>query len=114
MRTPELTIFRWKKTVSQGRLQGCSLGDGRYLEVSYENLTTSPMTALRRICGFLGVDFDEAILDSAQPYLLSEERGNRSGLRPNSGKWQDYFPPAVQQRLERIAGRVLADFGYTS
>ncbi len=112
MRTPELTILRWKKTVSLGRVQGRSLEDGRYMEVSYENLTTSPETVLRRICRFLGEEFDEAILESSDPYLLSEEGDNRSGLRPNSGKWQSYFPPKVQQRLERIAGRVLAEFGY--
>lgn len=114
MRTPELTIFRWKKAVSQGRIQGGSLENGRYMEVSYENLTTSPEAVLRRICRFLGEDFDEAILESSDPYLLSEEGDNRSGLRPNSGKWQGYFLPEVQQRLERIAGRVLAEFGYTT
>jgi hypothetical protein len=113
-RRPELTIFRWKKVVATGREQGQQLRAGRYLEIRYEDLTAQPESALRRICSFLDLPFDEAILDSAQPYLQSGRTGDKPGLRHNSGKWQGYFSARLKQRLERIAGRTLADCGYVT
>lgn len=111
-RQPELTVFRWKKVVTMGREQGRRLGARRYLEVRYEDLTAAPEQSLRRICGFLGLPFHPAVLDSAQPYLQSSPRGVQRGLQRNSGKWRTYFAPEALDVLERIAGRTLASCGY--
>jgi hypothetical protein len=111
-RQPELTVFRWKKVVAMGRAQGRELGASRYLEVRYEDLTARPEPALRAICEFLGLPFDAAVLESDQPYLETDPNEDARGLRPNSGKWEQYFPPQTRERLERIAGRMLARCGY--
>jgi hypothetical protein len=112
-RTPQLTVFRWKKVVQMGRAQGESLGAARYLEVRYEDLTEKPEIALRRICEFLSLPFDPVVLQSAQPYLSSMARDDRAaGLQRNSGKWRSYFPMHLAERLERIAGKTLASCGY--
>ena len=113
-RQPELTVFRWKKVVAIGRTQGGRLGAGRYLQLRYEDLTAAPEVSLRRICNFLELPFDGAVLDSARPYMPASDGGGERGLRQNSGKWQGYFTPRMQQRLERIAGRTLAECGYAT
>jgi hypothetical protein len=112
LRRPELTIFRWKKVIGIGRTQGQQLRTERYLEVRYEDLTTQPESSLRRVCSFLGVPFNEATLESAQPYLESGAAGGKRGLQANSGKWQGYFSARMRRRLQRIAGRTLAACGY--
>lgn len=114
LRRPELTIFRWKKVVAIGREQGRQLGTDRYLETRYEDLTTDPEQSLRRISTFLAEAFNEATLESAQPYLQTSGTEGKRGLQANSGKWQSYFSPRIQQRLERIAGRTLAGCGYVT
>jgi hypothetical protein len=111
-RQPELTIYRWKKVVAAGHDQGQQLGAGRYLEIRYEDLTAAPDISLRRICEFLGLPFDAAVLDSARPHMQTEAAGAGRGLLKNSGKWQTYFSPAMQHRLERIAGALLARYRY--
>jgi hypothetical protein len=113
-RRPELTIFRWKKVVTTGREQGKRLGAGRYLQVRYEDLTAAPESSLRRICEFLALPFDAAVLDSARPHMQTSDGAGGRGLQQNSGKWQSYFTAGRQQRLERIAGRTLAECGYTT
>ena len=113
-RQPELTVFRWKKVVELGRDQGRRLGPGRYLEVRYEDLTAEPEVSLRRLCVFLGLPFDAAILDSAQPYLQGHDADSERGLLRNSGRWLSYFGDAKAARLERIAGRTLAACGYST
>ena len=114
LRRPELTIFRWKKVVATGREQGQQLGSERYLEIRYEDLTTHPEDSLRQVCTFLVLPFNEATLESAQPYLQSANADPKRGLQANSGKWQGYFSPSLQKRLERIAGRTLASCGYAT
>jgi hypothetical protein len=114
-RQPELTVFRWKKVVTMGREQGRRLGPARYLEVRYEDLTADPERSLRRICDFLGLDFNPAVLHSAQPYLQPSGEPRRSGgLQRNSGKWRSYFPAPTLEGLERIAGATLASCGYAT
>jgi hypothetical protein len=113
-RQPELTVFRWKKVVSMGRAHGQRLGTARYLEVRYEDLTAAPEQSLRRICQFLGLEFNPAVLHSAQPYLKAGGQGRRGGLQRNSGKWRSYFKPRTLDGLERIAGATLASCGYVT
>jgi hypothetical protein len=111
-RQPELTIYRWKKVVAAGHEQGLRLGEQRYLELRYEDLTATPEPCLRGICTFLNLPFDAAVLESARPHMQSGDATAGRGLQKNSGKWQKYFNTAMQQRLERIAGRQLARYGY--
>lgn len=114
LRRPELTIFRWKKVVTAGRDQGKLLGASRYLQIRYEDLTAMPESSLRRICEFLELPFNAAVLDSARPHMQTSGAASERGLKQNSGKWQNYFTASRQKRLERIAGRTLADCGYTT
>ena len=114
LRRPELTVFRWKKVVTVGREQGQQLGSQRYMEIRYEDLTASPENSLRRVSSFLALPFNESTLESAQPYLQPTGTDGKRGLQANSGKWQGYFPVRLQHRLEHIAGRTLASFGYAT
>jgi hypothetical protein len=114
LRQPELTVFRWKKVVTCGRGQGARLGAARYMEVRYEDLTAAPEESLRRICCFLGLAFNPAVLESGQPYLKLAAGPGNSGLQRNSGKWQGYFSAATCAKLEQIAGRTLASCGYAT
>lgn len=52
--------WRWKAAVL-GRKMGRLMGPC-YLELLYENLVWSPEDVLGRVCDFLGVDYDEAML----------------------------------------------------
>lgn len=50
----------WVKRVRAGRSDGAGRA---YLEVRYEQLVEQPETELRRICAFLGLDFDARMVD---------------------------------------------------
>jgi hypothetical protein len=90
------------------------LGTERYMEIRYEDLTANPENSLKRVCSFLALAFNASTLESAQPYLQTSGTDGKRGLQANSGKWQSYFSVRLQQRLERIAGRTLASFGYAT
>jgi hypothetical protein len=51
---------RWKRRVKKGRRQGGKVD--HYMEVRYESLIADPEPELRRICEFVALDFDPAML----------------------------------------------------
>ncbi len=111
--SPRHTIWRWKRAVSDGRRQGATLPPERYLEVRYESLTSAPEPEMRRICSFLGLPFDAAVLQSAMRYMESEPDSAQAGqMVKNSGKWQSYFSAGQIRTLEMISGDLLDQLGY--
>lgn len=58
------SAFLWRTGVRTGRRAGSDLGPGRYLEVRLEDLLSSTEEQIRRICAFLGEDFDQSLLHS--------------------------------------------------
>ena len=110
-RSPELTITRWKQLLQNARAQRDALGE-RYLEVRYEDLTAEPELWLKRICASIDLPFEAAVLQSSRPYLAGPHEAG--GLQVNSGQWRTHFSARRARRLESIAGRMLAENGYTT
>jgi len=53
---------RWVRRIEKAREQAGKLGGERYMEARYEDLVRDPEPILRRICGFIELDFDPAML----------------------------------------------------
>src|SRR5262249_34726760 len=56
----------WEWHVRQGREAGRSLRRGRYYELHYESLVARPEEECARLCAFLDVSYDEAMLNFHQ------------------------------------------------
>lgn len=111
--SPIRTIFRWKKAIELGRKQGKQLGDERYFELSYENLTSEPEYWMRRICDFVSLDFCPEVLSSSMQYMDQDSRQIAQGkIVKNSNKWRTYFTSAQIMELEQISGKMLEELGY--
>ena len=109
----------WRDHVQRGHGAGRRLGKRRYLEVRYEALVDGPERELRRVCSFLGFDFDPRMLRAHEqadtvlmPTALSDWHRNLS--RPPTPGLRDWHsaPTADIQRIERIEGPTLRRFGY--
>ena len=111
---PLHTITRWKRIVSEGMRQGAALGAERYMEVSYETLTAYPEPGMRKVCEFLGIDFQDEVLKSSMRYMDPSNDFAESGkMISNSGKWKSYFTPRQTVDIETIAGEFLSSLGYS-
>ncbi|WIM06124.1 MAG: sulfotransferase [Candidatus Nitricoxidivorans perseverans] len=111
---PLHTIARWKDAVESGRQHGRALAAGRYIEVFYENLTSSPESEMRKVCDFLGLPFDEKVIESGMPHFsaLGSDGKHVGRMVANSGKWQRYFNATQIGKMEQIAGKLLSECGY--
>lgn len=134
---PEITEVaeRWKRRIETARVHSADLDD--YLEVRYEDLVGDPEASLRRICEFLELRYDEAMLDYHEraagrltemdrdlgsgengPVRTGDERlaGHAMTSNPPStdrcGRWREEMSADDEAEFERVAGELLSDLGY--
>ncbi|MEY2423213.1 MAG: hypothetical protein QOI95_3280 [Acidimicrobiaceae bacterium] len=109
----------WRKQVMAARAAGTRIGAARYLELRYEDLVDDPPQTLHRMCRFLELDYNEAMLDytARADELLDTVRSEaHSGLRrpptPGLRDWRSTLAPGEVALFEAIAGDALDEFGY--
>ena len=109
----------WRTGMRTGRRAGSRLGPDRYLEVRLEELLSSPEEQIRRMCIFLGEDFDQSLLHS---HTTARERIPTSNLRlhPRLGEPPRPLPPSredaptglVQRAAAALIHTELVELGY--
>ncbi|HSM43855.1 MAG TPA: sulfotransferase, partial [Acidimicrobiia bacterium] len=110
----------WSRRVMAGRQAGTALGPDRYLESRYEDLIDDTEGAVRRICDFLDLPFDPAMLEyytRAESVIATTAVPNRHldiYKPPTKGlqDWQRDLNDGQVARFEAIAGHALEALGY--
>ena len=106
---------QWATEVRAARALGERVGPGHYLEVRYEALVADPEAELRRVCAFLGLEYDEAMLDYAgKSDSAKKEHQQRLNEPPRVGvrDWRTELSPADVAAFEAVAGALLDELGY--
>lgn len=106
----------WEDMVVRGREAGARLVPDLYHELRYEDLIEDPETECARLCGFLGLPYDETMLRfhegrvKAQPGLSAKKAWLplTSGLRD----WREQMSGEDKERFEAAAGGTLEELGY--
>jgi len=136
-RTIEELAQRWKRRIKRTRKQGAKVT--HYTEIRYEDLISDTEVSLRRVCGFLDLPFEPAMLDYHE--RAAERLGEMSGELPAAAgrrslpggyrsemhsatssppckdqiaKWRRQMDPADARAFAEIAGDLLAELGYDS
>jgi len=134
---PAEQAARWVKRIRKSREQAATLKGPRYVEARYEDLVRNPEQTLRRICGFVELPWDEAMLayhERAADRLtemagsLRAEGGHaeqEAGYRianhapttepPDPGrldKWRREMAPDDVRAYESMAADLLTELGY--
>jgi hypothetical protein len=112
-------VIYWRNHVRAGRRFGNAI-PGRYTEVRYEDLLDNPQQELERLCDFLGLDFEERMLDyqskaeaTAATYVGPDVHANlRKPLSKGLRDWRRDISSSELAVLQRLGGATLADFGY--
>lgn len=88
-----------------------------YLLVKYEALVTNPAAVFGQICGFLGVPFQDKMLDYEKRGKELREQKHHSNLglpflSEKAGNWEKTMPPELVKQCEKDAYNALVLFGY--
>ncbi len=105
----------WKRFVAAGRRSGEALGPARYQEVRYEELVADPEHALRGICAFIELPYDDAMLryHERADELVGTIHHNLA--RPPTRGIRDWRKDMRREDVtmfEALAGDLLDDLGY--
>lgn len=92
---PAEQAARWVKRIKKSREQSEALKGPRYIEARYEDLVRDPEPTLRRVCEFIELDFDPAMLTY---YERAAER-----LQEMGGELRGEGTHATQEAGYRIA-----------
>jgi hypothetical protein len=124
----------WVKRVSTGRKQ--EQGANHYTEVTYEELIADTEGTLRRVCEFLELSYDAAMLryheragerlaekardlpkeggrtQPAEARISSHALASEAPRTDRIGRWRREMSEADVAEYERVAGDLLAELGY--
>jgi hypothetical protein len=110
----EDAILYWRHQVQTARGDGATLGPARYLEYRHEDLARDPAGVVTRICTFLDLEFEPAML----LYYRAREPGSfwhRHLAKPPTEGLRDYRSQLTTTDLrvaEALAGDLLVALGY--
>ena len=110
----------WVNRTTTNAKMGSLLGPKRYMTVRFEDLVLDTRTSLDRICGFLGVAFDESMLhyaDMVEEKIPEDRRWlwpaiSRPPQESRAGQWRKRMTETQRIVFEGIANRTLKDWGY--
>jgi len=94
---------RWHKKVQSARQQEHLME--HYAEVRYEELIAEPEAALRRICDYLELPFDAAMVDPPGAAAVREELGPVGG-------WRERLGPDQLAAFEEVGSESLTELDY--
>jgi hypothetical protein len=105
----------WELNVRRGREAGEALDPELYCELRYESLVAHPAQECTTLCEFLGLAYDEAMLNyhetftaAAGPEVVHDRQPIASGLR----NWRAQMAANEVERFEAAAGILLDELGY--
>jgi hypothetical protein len=108
--------LRWEWNVRMGRQAGRPLGPELYYELRYEALVNRPAEECGKLCAFLGVPYDGAMLrfhegrTKTEPGLDTKEAW--LPITPGLRDWRTQMPPEDRELFEAAAGDLLDELGY--
>ncbi|NEP86715.1 MAG: sulfotransferase [Okeania sp. SIO2C2] len=107
----------WKKAIETGeRVKADSEIGDRIYSVRYENLHTHPQEELSKIFDFIGLDYNQTLIDSiidATDISKVKNKGEGKHIRKGSiGEWQTRLSAEDVALWEEFAGDTLAGLGY--
>ena len=106
----------WQSKVSQG-LAAESYSKDRVVRVNYEELVLEPEETLRKLCLFIGIEYEPAMIEGKGFKVPNYTQKHHSlvGRKPASERvkaWETSLTDRQVEIFESIAGKLLSDLGY--
>jgi len=107
----------WLQNLAYGFAVESYYGKDRVMRVKYEDLVTDPQTTLAQICSFIGLDFQQPMLNGNGFHLPVYTRNQHAlvGKRPDSSRinaWENKLTLRQIEIFEYVTGDMLQYLGY--
>jgi hypothetical protein len=111
-------LMNWVRNVDAGQQAGQWLGHERYVEIKYEEFVANPEPQVRKVCGFLNVEFEPEMLDHTPLAHFIGQGPNEhyevlSPIHQDSvGRWRTEMSEFDQKLAAILAGKQLKKLAY--
>jgi hypothetical protein len=112
-------VANWAEAIDFGRHNAARLPEDSYYELRYEDLTADPETELKKLCVFLGEEFDPAMCEPrhvAQLAVPAHKVWHRNThgevTTSRAGSWTTRLEPWEIALCEDVLGERLTASGY--
>jgi hypothetical protein len=106
-------IWHWRRVLALHREYEARYAD-RYMLTRFEDLIGDPESVIKRLCAFIGVAFDQRMLDQVVLNSSFLPRGAARGFDPAVlERWREHLSPLAARWFAARCGKELAEFGYT-
>ncbi len=103
---------RWRQVTRLHRRYAARFPD-RYMLQRFEDLLTDPERTVRRLCDFIGIDYEVGMLDQVVHNSSYAPKQSGSGIdRSAAERWRQHLPALAERWLSRLCGSDLVAFGY--
>jgi hypothetical protein len=104
------TTLAWQRSVQHLR-RNRRRHPEQYLVVRFEDLVVTPRAQVERVCRFLGIEFEEPMLDAV---VVSHGQAlGSSGFDAGAAtRWREQLPPLAEGWLRLWLGRRMSAAGY--
>jgi hypothetical protein len=107
----------WLDAVAYGLALETLLGEGQIVRVRYEDLVRAPEETLRRLCGYLGIDYQPHMVqaDGFRPPRYTVRQHALIGKGPHAGqatRWETRLTPRQVEIFESLTHDFLNCLGY--
>lgn len=103
----------WRSTLNHASAAMSRSGSDRIRFLQYERLVSDPISCLRNVTDWLGVEFDEAMLDVDVRNSTYATSGSRTGISVNSlERWKDRLSQEEIVTIQSVCGRWMRQFSY--
>ena len=109
---------RWINSIELAQSFGSKIKED-YMEIRYEDLVTNTESEIQRVCDFLNIKYDSAMLDHTKQVgkLGDTDKSHHSNLsKPISsesiGKWKSNLSESDQESITKLLHKHLERLGY--
>lgn len=103
----------WEHYVETGRALGRQVGEGQYLELRYEDLISDQKAATQKICGFLGEEYSDDLLEFKKSGIAGKTPLLQKSIqKDNQDKWKSEMTSWQIRVFESVAASALKEFNY--
>ena len=115
-----VTTRRWRKYVEMHAQLEKELSEDKYMMLRYQDLIDDSEGMLRKICEFLGVSFEEQMLEfykrEEEGFAESEKSWKQGTLKPiqenRNEEWKSALTPWQIYLVEKRAGKRMEEMNY--
>lgn len=110
---PVLTALLWKTSIRQAQRLQAVLPATSLTTIRYEDLVRDPERVVRRLCAFVGEEFEPGMLAvMSHNSSAGDSKGEHGIFTTSVGRWERDLDREAAYVAQQVAGQELAALGY--